>query len=552
MNHQPYQPLSGRQGDYPSNQSYRPMSPRKQEIMRRRKRRRLIKKGILWVAGMTTAGALVYYWMQPKVDHWFPTEQSGGLQFEQFALPTSSEEEAFIQVVYKEEGLTFPAKKVKFALVSSSFKVVEEIKPRVVSENDQYVLFELVAPHQKEETSLMMSYTLEGEEYRITMGDLPKLEGRSGSILSDSVTPRTPSPLQTDWLSDQSSQLTYQSYQFFAESLLLTISGVSSEDTYELVENGEVKYSGTYGDGANEGILLRDLEAGHYFIKIQDQLLKAPSSVDATWHTIKRNGILKEIQLSEESGFLMVTVTDLTEAPEGVYDLLIDPGHGGMDGGAVGNDKIEAEEALRISQYLAQRFEDHGLKVKLTREDMDDPSKAEGHNYDSMPYLENGRVDQAYRYQVNYLISNHLNAFDGSLSGYELYSSIRTTDDWTAAISSELKAIGREAKDSLKSEFRQSEGSYKKTYTCDAPSGCDLIYIIRETGGDVTTPVDLRRFSSTYGDIPSYGAESILIEYAYIDNATEMKLWDESYEAWAEAIVKGTLDYLDIPYQEKE
>lgn len=548
MDNQPYQPLLGHQEAYPP---YRPMSPRKQEMMRRRKRRRLIKKGMLWVAGITTAGTLVYYWMQPKVEHWFPTEQAGGLQFEQFTLPTSSEEEAFVQVVYKEEGIAFPAKKVKFALVSSSFKVVEEIKPRVVSENDQYVLFELVAPHQKEETSLMMNYMLEGEEYHVTMGNLPKLKGNSESTFPKASVKKA-APLQTDWLAGQVSQLTYQSYQFFAESLLLNVPGFSVGDKYELIENGEVKYSASYGEGANGGIALRHLEAGHYFIQIDDQLVKASSSIEASWYTVKRNGVLKEIKLTNQSGFLMMTVTDLTETPAGVYDLLIDPGHGGVDGGATGNGKTEAEEVLKVSQYLVDRFKDHGLKVKLTRDDMEDPSKADTHDYDAMPYLENGRVDQVYRYQAKYVISNHLNAFDGSLSGYELYSSVRTTDDWTATISSELTAIGREAKDSLKSEFRQSEGSYKKTYTCDQPVGCDLIYIIRETGGDVTTPVDLRRFSSTYGDIPSYGAESILIEYAYIDNATEMKLWDESYEAWAEAIVKGTLDYLDIPYQEKE
>ena len=76
--------------------------------------------------------------------------------------------------------------------------------------------------------------------------------------------------------------------------------------------------------------------------------------------------------------------------------------------------------------------------------------------------------------------------------------------------------------------------------------------MIRETGGAVTTPVDLKRWSSTYGSVPSYGAESILIEHAYIDNEQDMLLWDQSYEEWAEAIVKGTLAYLNIPYQEKE
>ena len=532
---------------------YYPVSPRRQELIRRRKRKQWIQKVGLSVMGVSIAGGLIYYGLNPKVDHWFPTDPKEPLNYQQVALPSAKDETAFIQIVYKTEGFDVKAKKVDFATVSSSFKVTETIQPRVVSENEDYFLFELVIPHQKEDTTLMMSYPLDGETYRVAIGEIPKGESLLTQDASMGLkTPRSAGELKTEWLSQETSQLVVQSYQFFAESLLLTVPGLTDDVSYEWVENGEVKATGVYGSKANEGLSLRDIEPGHYFIRVDDQLLKAPQAISGTWYTLKRQGVVKEVTLSQESGFLMITVNELSEAPQEVYDLVIDPGHGGMDGGAVGNDKVEAEEALKISTYLAERFEDHGLKVKLTREDMQDPSQTESHDYDAMPYLENGRVDQVYRYQAKYVISNHLNAFDGSLSGYELYSSVRTTDQWTAAISKELKAIGREAKDSPKSEFWQSEGSYKKTYACNQPTGCDLIYIIRETGGEVTTPVDLKRWSQNYAFVPNYGAESILIEHAYIDHVNDMQLWDQSYEAWAEAIVKGTLTYLEIPYQEKE
>ena len=51
------------------------------------------------------------------------------------------------------------------------------------------------------------------------------------------------------------------------------------------------------------------------------------------------------------------------------YDILIDPGHGGEDTGAVNNGYIEKDINLEQSLYEKKRFEDHGLKVKMIRED---------------------------------------------------------------------------------------------------------------------------------------------------------------------------------------
>ena len=506
----------------------------------------------VWIGLVIILIGIIYFTMKPKETHWYPTEDESIFTYQQMVLPSAENKTSMIQVLNKTEEAGVNPKKIKFAIVSDSYKILDRIKPRTTSENEGYYLFELDVEHQKNDSLLMMSYELNGQIYRHQIGEIPRGQKLIVAMGMDSGTAKMAGDLDEAWLSSQTGSVSIQDYQFFGESLLVTASNLSKDSTYELIDNGEVKATGTYGDKANQGIRLDQLEPGNYVVRVNDSLLKAPASITGTWYTVKRNGVRNEIILSQKSGFLVITVNQVVEVPEDVYDLIIDPGHGGIDGGAVGNDKVEAEEVLKVSEYLAKRFKDHGLKVKLTREDMNDPSQSDTHNYDSMPYLENGRVDQVYRYQGKYVISNHLNAFDGSLSGYELYSSVRTTDQWTAKISSALKAINRESRDSVRSEFRQSEGSYKKTYKCDEPEGCDLIYIIRETGGDTTHPVDLPRFSQTYGRIPSYGAESILIEHAYIDSAQDMALWEEQSEQWAEAIVKGTVEYLGIPYQEKE
>lgn len=48
--------------------------------------------------------------------------------------------------------------------------------------------------------------------------------------------------------------------------------------------------------------------------------------------------------------------------------VVIDPGHGGVDSGAVGKDLLEKEYNLLISRYMYDRFRELGIPVYLTRD----------------------------------------------------------------------------------------------------------------------------------------------------------------------------------------
>lgn len=92
--------------------------------------------------------------------------------------------------------------------------------------------------------------------------------------------------------------------------------------------------------------------------------------------------------------------------------IVIDPGHGGDDPGAVGPDKLlEKQLVLEISLRLKQRLEEAGARVVLTR-DSDThlpPEEAKfGRNRD-LQY----RVDVTNRSQADVMISVHANKFDG-------------------------------------------------------------------------------------------------------------------------------------------
>lgn len=47
--------------------------------------------------------------------------------------------------------------------------------------------------------------------------------------------------------------------------------------------------------------------------------------------------------------------------------VVIDAGHGGQDSGASGNEIIEKEYTLKISEYIYNRLKELGVDVKMTR-----------------------------------------------------------------------------------------------------------------------------------------------------------------------------------------
>lgn len=87
--------------------------------------------------------------------------------------------------------------------------------------------------------------------------------------------------------------------------------------------------------------------------------------------------------------------------------IVIDPGHGGIDGGAVGNNQNEKDYTLKISKYMYDRFKELGIPVTLTRDT--DITLSPSDRVD--------RILDAYGDNPNVIIvSNHLNAGGGEFS----------------------------------------------------------------------------------------------------------------------------------------
>jgi len=89
--------------------------------------------------------------------------------------------------------------------------------------------------------------------------------------------------------------------------------------------------------------------------------------------------------------------------------VVIDPGHGGRDTGAIANGLLEKDINISIARALKQLLEAKGYQVKLTRSD------------DRFIELDD-RPDVANRCQADFLISIHANSErTGSITGIETF-----------------------------------------------------------------------------------------------------------------------------------
>ena len=186
--------------------------------------------------------------------------------------------------------------------------------------------------------------------------------------------------------------------------------------------------------------------------------------------------------------------------------IVIDPGHGGVDSGAVGRDILEKDYNLQISRYMYDRFRELGVPVYLTR--------------DSDTTLEpTDRVNRVLSFFGNdpdvVVISNHLNAGGGD--GAEVIYALRNSSKLSNSILSNIGDTGQNT---------------RRVYQRRLPSNStkDYYFMHRNTGN----------------------TEPVIVEYGFIDNNADVSFLKDNYKELAEAVIKAVLEYKNIPYTAPE
>lgn len=109
-----------------------------------------------------------------------------------------------------------------------------------------------------------------------------------------------------------------------------------------------------------------------------------------------------------------------TASPKAQYTVVIDAGHGGIDGGSVGkNGSVEAELNLKYAKTLKQMMNDFGFNVVMTRENENGlySPLAKNKKKDDMKK----RKEIIEKSNADFVISIHMNSYTSSSHGAQVF-----------------------------------------------------------------------------------------------------------------------------------
>ena len=211
----------------------------------------------------------------------------------------------------------------------------------------------------------------------------------------------------------------------------------------------------------------------------------------------------------------IATYSENTEKTSKPYVIVLDPGHGGYDGGANGNGVNEKDLTLKIAKYCKKYLEQQGnAKVYMTRND---------DTYVSLA----GRVDYAASVNANLFVSIHLNSGGGY--GAEVYY---PNSNYRPDIGNEGKTLAQSVQDELIALGIYSRGiKIRNSQDSKYPDGStqDYYAVIQRS--------------------KRAGFPGIIIEHAFIDSSNDFSAFlnsDEKLERLGKADATGILKYLGI------
>lgn len=183
--------------------------------------------------------------------------------------------------------------------------------------------------------------------------------------------------------------------------------------------------------------------------------------------------------------------------------VVIDPGHGGDDPGATGNNKYEKDYTLKISKYMYDRLKELGVPVRLTRDS-------------DVTLTPKERVNKVQSFFGDskdvVVVSNHLNAGGGD--GAEVIYALRNNSTLSKKILNELEKEGQ---------------NVRKYYQQRLPSNPikDYYFMQRNTPNN----------------------ETITVEYGFIDSPKDdIEQIEKNYKNYVEAVIRALADYKGFKY----
>ncbi len=251
--------------------------------------------------------------------------------------------------------------------------------------------------------------------------------------------------------------------------------------------------------------------------------------------------------------------------PADVYDIVVDPGHGGKDPGAQSGSLREADVVLELGKRLEHTLDRAGYKVLLTRDGTEDPNV----NMAYTEYDPDGRVNRTCASRAKLCLSLHLNQNrNAAQNGVQIYRAKQAGNAFASALAEELVASTDLAFSTMGG--RTADGVYVRTFTSgelrqerararqkgytfyDATTATDYFFMIREYGCRATGAyVDGRnpRYGTNEYRDSRQGVESCLCELGFLSNEHDRQILQYDQRSIASALTDAVDAYIASLYE---
>lgn len=380
------------------------------------------------------------------------------------------------------------------------------------------------------------------------------------------------------------SEASIEEYYVYGTSFNLKGSALIEEDNVDLsllfyhTSNGSEKriplYSNKNGEATefylskeiNGGFSLEELEVGNYYVLLEIKMneeesryyrLENTTSYDnVTYYTLSKTN--HKIIFTEEEYYHTFYLKVSQNKTSDVYDIVIDAGHGGKDSGAYVNGHSEKDINLNIALMLADKLNENGVKVFLTRKKDIYLNNYSINGNDS-------RISLIHQSHAKYVLSLHLNSSSSKkASGVEVYTNPNIQYDFAMSLADHI-VNDASSNYSINMTSKMYNGVYTRVLTQKnmESSNQDAIekgfepynikentvyyFIIRESGGIVTNAyVDGR--DEEVGINPYYnsniGIEGYLVEMGYLTNSEDYNHLTNHADQYVEALYQAIMQEL--------
>ena len=344
---------------------------------------------------------------------------------------------------------------------------------------------------------------------------------------------------------------------------------ITVDTTYEY-ESRNLSFSTL--DKINTGLDLESLDVDNYYM-----LLKVTSSNGQVsyyslsndteytdpieYYTLTRNNSNNRIDirfLTQNSASAMaLSVSKVSKLPNDVYDVVIDPGHGGNDTGAISGKYQEDEIVLENGLELKKKLENLGLKVLITRDG------TETDEYDTYNiYDEDGRVTMANESGAKILVSLHMNSNESDFvdGGVEVYAAPNLDLNLAKSFADNIVEEANTSYSEMETD-KEEDGVYVRTIEIQNRNSSTFrgyngvfdsipyLFIIREIGG-ISTGAYVNGSNPSYGENiyrnSNVGVEGYLIELGYMNVNSDLRNVLNNGDSYMQAITDSINSYYHI------